>query len=262
LDAPWQLLDSWSGGGLPLGQCASGLLLVDPEAFPHFLFAGTTGSGKTRFGLRPLITAALADGWHVSIFDRAGVDFTPFRNHPNAVLTLLQDPADTIDYLGALYEVVEARFEWMRKVGANTWSRAPGRKPPRVLAVFDEFSNLADSLLGRQREELWRWARMVAAEGRKAGVHLALALQDPTYKSIDLRIRRNCMPLSFRVKDSEASRVVLGASGAESLPPRHFLAVLHDLTQAVAFAPDDDEIATFLANRRVPVYPRPDWLAR
>ncbi len=258
-EAPWQLLQAWHGGGLPLGVAESGLLLIDPEAFPHFLFAGATGSGKTRFGLRPLITAALADSWHVSIFDRSGLDFLPFRSHPNVSLVMLRDPADAIDYLAALYEVVAARFEWMLKVGANTWGRAPGRKPPRVLAVFDEFSNLADSLTGKQREELWRWARMIAAEGRKAGVHLAVALQDPTHKSIDLRIRRNCVPLAFRVKDSEASRVVLGASGAESLPPRHFLTVLHNLTQAVAFAPDDDQITSFLAGRRTPVYPKPDW---
>ncbi|HLF01919.1 MAG TPA: hypothetical protein VI547_08060, partial [Anaerolineales bacterium] len=259
IDAPWGLLNAWHGGGLPLGMSESGLLIVDPEAFPHFLFAGTTGSGKTRFGLRPLITAALADGWHVSIFDRSGLDFQPFQQHPNASLVILEDPSDSIDYLATLYDVVHARFEWMMKVGASTWGRAPGRKPPRVLAVFDEFSNLADSLTGAQREEVWRHARMIAAEGRKAGVHLALALQDPTHRSIDLRIRRNCVPLSFRVKDGEASRVVLGTSGAETLPPRHFLTVIHDLTRAVAFSPDDDQIQTFLAARRVPVHPKPDW---
>jgi hypothetical protein len=258
-DAPWQMLNAWQGGGLPLGMSEGGLLIVDPEAFPHFLFAGTTGSGKTRFGLRPLITAALADGWHVSIFDRSGLDFQPFQQHPNASLVILEDPSDSVDYLTALYDVVHARFEWMMKVGASTWGRAPGHKPPRVLAVFDEFSNLADSLTGAQREELWRYARMIAAEGRKAGVHLALALQDPTHRSIDLRIRRNCVPLSFRVKDGEASRVVLGASGAEALPPRHFLTVIHDLTRAVAFSPDDDQIHSFLAARRVPVHPKPDW---
>lgn len=45
---------------------------------------------------------------------------------------------------------------------------------------------------------------MIAAEGRKDGVHLALALQDPT-KSLGLCIRRNCLPLSFRIKDDDAS---------------------------------------------------------
>jgi DNA segregation ATPase FtsK/SpoIIIE-like protein len=107
---------------------------------------------------------------------------------------------------------------------------------------------------------------MIAAEGRKAGVHLALALQDPTHKSLDLRIRRNCTPLAFRVKDGEASRVILGAGGAEGLAPRQFLTVLGvsggnaTVTRAVAFAPDDEQITTFLIRRSVVSHPRPDWL--
>jgi hypothetical protein len=125
---------------------------------------------------------------------------------------------------------------------------------------MDEFSNLADSLQPRDREELWRGARMVAAEGRKAGVHLALALQDPTHKSMDLRIRRNCLPLSFRVQDDSASRVVLGAGGAESLAPRHFLTVMEKLVEGVAFAPSDNEIRSFLESRPARHHPNPEWL--
>ncbi|NKQ35702.1 MAG: hypothetical protein HF973_08820 [Chloroflexi bacterium] len=81
------------------------------------------------------------------------------------------------------------------------------------------------------RRELWRGARMIAAEGYKAGVHRALALQDPTHKSLDPRIRRNCLPLSFRVKDGDASRVILGAGCALPCPivARSGYAVYHGL---------------------------------
>jgi DNA segregation ATPase FtsK/SpoIIIE-like protein len=125
---------------------------------------------------------------------------------------------------------------------------------------MDEFANLADALPQSQRKELWRAARMIAAEGRKAGVHLALALQDPSHKSLDLRIRRNCLPLSFRVKDGDASRVILGAGGAEQLQPRQFMTVMNQLIRGVAFAPSDEEIGRFLASRPVQPYPAPDWL--
>ncbi len=265
-DAPWQALDDWRGGGLPLGLSQSGLLLADPETSPHLLMAGTSGSGKTRYGLRPLITAALSDGWQVLIFDRSGLDFIPFRDHANATLRLMRDPLEAVGYLSAIYDEMERRFALLREAGASTWGRLPlpiTLQAPRLLAVFDEFSNLADSLGDRAREELWRWARMIAAEGRKAGVHLALALQDPTHKSLDLRIRRNCTPLAFRVKDGEASRVILGAGGAESLAPRQFLTVLGQaVTRAVAFAPDDEQIAAFLARRAASPHPRPEWLQR
>lgn len=103
---------------------------------------------------------------------------------------------------------------------------------------------------------------MIAAEGRKAGVHLALALQDPTHKSIDLRIRRNTTSLAFRVKDPDASRVVLSTDGAEKLQERQFLVVLDKLVRGMAFAPSDEEIRAFLASRPVVAHPSPAWLTR
>jgi len=258
--APWQMLNNWQGGALPLGLSQAGLVLADPEANPHLLFAGATGSGKTRYGLRPLIASALADGWQVTIFDRSGLDFLPFQHHPNARLVLLDNPAQAVGYLQNLYAEILRRFVQLRSANVSTWGRLPGAGP-RLLSVMDEFSNLADALPGNERKELWRQARMIAAEGRKAGVHLALALQDPTHESLDLRIRRNAAPVSFRVKDQDASRVVLGASGAEALPERQFLAVLSGaLVRGVAFSPDDAEIGAFLGAHPIPALPDPGWL--
>jgi hypothetical protein len=259
-DAPWRMLNGWQGGSLPLGMSSQGLILANPESQPHFLIAGTSGSGKTRYGLRPLIASALADGWQTAIFDRSGLDFLPFRDQPNANLTLLDNPADAVGYLEAIYAEIQRRFVTLRDAGVSTWGRLPGAGP-RLLAVFDEFSNLADSLSNQDREALWRNARMVAAEGRKAGVHMALALQDPTYKSIDLRIRRNCTPVSYRVKDQDASRVIIGADGAEMLGERQFLAAIGtNLVRGVGFAPQDEEIRGFLEHHRIAAIPAPGWL--
>lgn len=259
--APWRMLDEWRGEGLPLGLENNGLLLADPETNPHLLMAGTSGSGKTRFGLRPVITGALASGWQVLIFDRSGLDFLPFDGHPNAHLYPLANAEEGIGYLKSLYQEIVRRFDILRSQGESTWGHIKDAPAPRLLVVWDEFANLADSLDNKGREELWRGARMIAAEGRKAGVHLALALQDPTHKSLDLRIRRNCTPIAFRVRDDDASRVVLGEGGAENLPPRQFMAVVNaHLHRAVAFAPSDDEIGTFLHRRRVEQLPEPIWL--
>jgi hypothetical protein len=254
------MLDGWRGQALPLGMGAQGLITADPEAAPHLLVAGTTGSGKTRYGLRPVIASALAQGWQVAIFDRSGLDFLPFQDHPNAKLIKLGEAVEAVGYLRAMYLEILRRFELMMRSGVTTWSRMPFGDP-HVLGVFDEFSNLADSLENAQRGELWRYARMVAAEGRKAGIHLAIALQDPTHRSLDLRIRRNMTPMVFRVRDGDSSRVVLNANGAETLPKGQFLAGLGlDLVRGVAFCPDDDEIDGFLGRRMVHELPEPTWL--
>ena len=265
-DAPWSLFSSWQGNGIPLGMSATGLLTINPEAYPHWLMAGMTGSGKTRYGLRPLITSALAAGWQVIIYDRSGLDFLPFQDHPNAYTVLLPDAQEAIGHLVVLYEVILQRLAYLRQHRASTWghllSPTPTGQshPPRLMAVVEEFANLSDALDGKQKEALWRGARMIAAEGRKAGVHLALALQDPTHRSIDLRIRRNTTSVAFRVKDPDASRVVLSTDGAEKLHDRQFLVVLDKLVRGVAFAPSDAEIQQFLASRPVLAQPVPAWL--
>ena len=258
--APWSLFTSWQGQALPVGMGADGLITVDPETHAHLLVAGTTGSGKTRYGLRPVITGALAAGWLVAIFDRSGLDFLPFRDHANARVILLDNPVLAIGYLAALYAEIQRRFRLLTMAGVSTWGRLE-QNGPRVLAVFDEFSNLADALNSGDREELWRQARMVAAEERKAGIHLALALQDPSHRSIDLRIRRNMTPVAFRVRDGDASRLVLNAAGAETLPPRQFImANGFDLVRGVGFSPSDAEIAAFLAERHVAQIVDAEWL--
>lgn len=262
-DAPWRLLDNWSGSSLILGMGAAGPIMANPETTPHLLMAGTSGSGKTRFGLRPLIAEWLADNGQVSIFDRSGIDFYPFADHPNANLVILNNtaPVAIIEYLRSLYEELQRRLNMMFADRASTWKQMVGAGP-RVLAVIDEFSNLADAMpTTNDRNELWRYARMIAAEGRKAGIHLAIALQDPTHKSLDLRIRRNASPLAFRVQDDTASRVVLGAPGADQLGNRQFMTVINaNLQHGMAFAPTDQEIADFLRDRSVKPLPSPAWL--
>ena len=111
-----------------------------------------------------------------------------------------------------------------------------------------------------RREPKDEAARRLAADARKSGIHLALAVQNPTWQSLDLGIRRNCTPLTFRVNDGDASRVILNAPGAEALGKREFLTVTGNLERVVAFAPSDEQIAAFLASRQTPGLPRPDWL--
>ncbi len=102
---------------------AWGMLTINPEDYPHWLMAGMTGSGKTRYGLRPLITSALADGWQVVIYDRYGLDFLPFQDHPNAHTMLLPDVQEAIGHLAVLYEVIQQRLTYLRQHRASTWGR-------------------------------------------------------------------------------------------------------------------------------------------
>lgn len=261
---PWSVMSSWSGGKFVLGQGAGGSLIqIDPndDAAPHLLMAGTSGSGKTHFGLHPVIAQALADLWQVIILDRTGIGFSMFSGHPNARTVLLDDPAQAIGYLGAAYQEVIRRQRELARLGIWKWSNWVGAPAPKIALVIDEFSDLADEIGdGAGREQLWRNARMVAAEGRKAGIFLLIALQDPSHRSIDLRIRRNCSRVAFQVQDAAASRIILGVDGAEKLQKQQFMtAIGGQVMRGTAFDARQQEIEDFLAAHPAPTLPAPDW---
>jgi hypothetical protein len=255
-------MTKWTRGHLALGINEKGLLQTDPDSNPHILFAGTTGSWKTRGGMRVVVACALASGWQVVIAGKE-LDYKVFSQHPNAYLvpfSLIKDPTKAIDLLRAVYGEIEQRDKMMVRANYNLW-RETGQG--RTMIVIDEFSNLADALEDidkARREELWRWARMDTAEARKYGIHMVYALQDPTAKSIDLRIRRNTTPVMFRVKDAASSRTLLNVSGAEELAPRHFLANIVKIESGAAFAPSDIEILQFLNLHWVEQAEPPEWM--
>lgn len=254
-------MQNWRPGKIALGVNEKGLLQADPENFAHFLFAGTTGSWKTRGGMRVVVTCALASGWQVIIAGKQ-LDYKVFEQHPNAHLvpfSLLKDPTRAIQLLRGVYAEIEHRDRQMSYSGFSLWSQT-GRS--QTLVVVDEFSNLSDALEDidpTRRKELWRWARMDTAEARKYGIHMAYALQDPTAQSIDLRIRRNTTPVMFRVKDAASSRTLLNMNGAEMLSARHFLASMVRLERGAAFAPSDEEIQQFLQAHPTPAEPA-EWI--
>lgn len=263
--APWDVITAeWRGGDLPLGIGADGALIMTPfDTIPHLLYAGASGSGKSRYGLRALVACALASGrWRVTLLDKTGVDFGPHTQAENCHYSQVdhRSPESAAEILRRVYDEIIRRQGVLAQAGASTWERYDAG--PLELVVIDEFSSLADLCDAAGRAELWKWARLIAAEGRKSGVMLALALQDPTARSIDLRIRRNCRPVAFRVREPETSRLVLGARGAEALAMGQFLTVFGaDMLAGVGFAPTDNQITDLIQAANVPNLGAPEWIA-
>jgi len=262
VDADWRMLDNlYQPGKVVLGVNPDGPVVLDPEENPHLLYAGTTSSGKTRGGLRPLVAQALANGWQVVLIGRRRPDFRAFDGLPNARLVFIEHAGQATGYLEAVFAEIQRRNQMLYNANVSTWSRLNGCGP-RALVVMDEFSNLADEMPSETgRRGLWRALRMATAEGRKCGVHVAVALQDPTWQSMDLPTRRNMTPVIFRVHDQAASRVVLNENGAERLPRQHFLTRLQQVVHGKAFAPSDAELQEFVGRRPVTALPAPEWVA-
>jgi hypothetical protein len=271
--SPWRAIEERTRGKFLLGYDPNAKdpntgrpmrIEADPNGpAPHLLMAGTTGSGKTWLGLRPLITQALGDGYQVIVLNPSAQDYDVFLDSKNARLIHPDDRPELVaEYLRRVYGEMQHREQLLKLASASTWNRM-ANPFPGMLVVIDEFANLSDSLRSIDpslREELWNAAIQVANAGRKVGVTLAIALQDPSRKNIGMSLRRQFTRVAFKVQDRDASQIVLGSVGAEKLPEGHFLTIVNGLQHGIGFKPSDDDIMRYLAHHAAPKLDPPVWL--
>lgn len=261
----WSQIENWDGKSLPLGVGRSGLITAQ-AASPHILVAGKTGSGKTLYMLRTLITASLAKGEQVINLGYSDSGFGVFGSHPNYHSMKLEQAGDIIPCLQNVYRELRARMDMIGGSSMDWDHWRDGTPPlPFVRIVMDELGNMAEDLYlsdgQNATRDLWRWVAMIANEGRKVGLRFAAALQDPTARSMDLRFRRNCTLVAFQQGDAAQSTAFLGTTGAEQLQIGRFMARVDGVTIGGGFAPTDEQIMQYLNNHSAPIVGKPQWLA-
>lgn len=253
----------WSPGRWAIGASTAGLLSADLRVDPHLLISGTTGSGKT-YLLRTIIAGALASGLQVIAVGLPRPGLKLFESHPNFRVIHLDPlhPEQAPAYLMAAYGEINRRNILMYQHNADNWETLTTAAAPRMLWVFDELSNLAEAAIenGLTRDEFWRPARLVAREGRKASVHLAVGLQDPNEKYCDLSLRRNAIPVALKLRDASISRVAIGIAGAETLAPRQMLCQINGLQHGMTLDADDRSITDWLGSHMTPVTQPASWI--
>lgn len=259
----WDLMRDWNGESLPLGFGKTGLITAK-SASPHLLISGMTGSGKTRFMLRPVTAAALVKGDLVINLGYAANGFGVFADHPNYYSAHLSQPQDIVPCLQHVYEELKERMAVIGGMDAD-WEHWTGGPPPRpfVTLLMDELGNMAEDLFfenAAMNRVMWSLIARIGNEGRKVGIRFAAALQDPTSKSMDLRFRRNCTLVSFQLRDQSHSNAFIGSTGAEKLTQGRFMARTDTVLIGGGFSPTDAEILEFLRNRHVAMAEPSRWI--
>ncbi len=248
----WKEINNRRPGQLLLGAGADGAIFARTDT-PHVLVAGRTGSGKST-ALKVIIAQHLLDGRRVTIFGKTAGDFEVFRRHATIIELDATDPDTAV---GKLVEYLRAA--WMEVIRRQKEARPTWQGVVDVI-VLDELDNWAaiteDSKINSRR--LWLHPRAISNEGRKAGIHLLVASQNPTADTINIGMRRNCQPVAFCLSDSAASRVVIDAPDAVGLPVGQFIALKDGLVRGIGLNPDDENITQLL--RGVKPQSRPEWL--
>jgi DNA segregation ATPase FtsK/SpoIIIE-like protein len=197
---------------------------TDLARMPHILIAGTTGSGKSgciNAILSSILLRCTPDEVRMILVDPKRVELGFYESIPHLLTPVVSNPKEAAAVLANLLAEMEHRYDKMSIVRArglpelNRALRQRGEDPlPYLLVVIDELADLMMTSPQAVEDAVIR----LAQKSRAVGIHLVLATQRPSVDVITGMIKTNIPSrIAFAVSSQTDSRVILDASGAESL---------------------------------------------
>ncbi|WP_407280348.1 FtsK/SpoIIIE domain-containing protein [Aromatoleum evansii] len=197
---------------------------------PHLLIGGMTGGGKS-VALETLLLGLVghypASKLELRIVDPKGNEFAQFEKFDHLVEAPGMDAEDAIEMLRRTCEEMDARYRAMKELSREHNIRirdiaefneivGPAEQFKWIVVVLDEFADLtADKDDKKAIEAL---LQRIAQKARACGIHAIVATQKPSAEVISTTTRSNLgAQLALRVRSSTDSRVIMDATGAESL---------------------------------------------
>ena len=208
-----------------LGKDISGAAIwTDLARMPHVLIAGTTGSGKSgciNTILTSILLRSTPDDVRLILIDPKKIELSYYESIPHLLTPVVSSPKEASTVLANVVSEMERRYERLSGVRARSLNeanrafRSRGEPTlPHLLVVIDE---LADLMMIAPQDVEDAVIRL-AQKSRAVGIHLVLATQRPSVDVITGMIKANVPSrIAFAVSSQTDSRVILDASGAESL---------------------------------------------
>ncbi|UPW81889.1 FtsK/SpoIIIE domain-containing protein [Lysinibacillus sp. Ag94] len=196
----------------------------DFELVPHLVLGGATRYGKSNFinsTICSLITSQ-SDYVHFYLIDlKGGVELCDYENIKQTI-SIAYEPYEALHTLQMAYDKMRDIQRQLKRLGKKNVQQAGIKE--RYFVVIDEVGELNASESVTRDEKLLKQEcqtimSQIARLGAGLGFRLVVATQYPVGDVIPRQVKQNAdAKLCFRVQSAVASRVVLDAEGAESLP--------------------------------------------
>jgi hypothetical protein len=210
---------------LPVGLDLEGdLRMADlaDSANCHLLVAGTTGSGKSEW-LRAMIAGLLLTNTPQTL---QLLPIDPKRNAFNELAgspyvwgdrrIVYPDEVHPVVIFDRLVDEMENRYRAFQAAGVDHLAEMQrnGARLPRIVCICDEYADL----LFAGRKEIEERIRRLGQKARAAGIHLVLAVQQPSREIVKGALQANIPArVGLRVTSRIESNMLLDRGGAEDL---------------------------------------------
>ncbi len=212
-------LMSWLG--IDIGGSA---VYLDLARMPHILIAGSTGTGKSvclNAILASILLRSTPDDLRMILIDPKKVELNHYEGIPHLLTPVVTNMKNASAVLANVVREMESRYELMgqdRARNIRDWNAARAargeKQIPTILVLIDELADLMMVSPAEVEDAIIR----LAQKSRAVGIHLVLATQRPSVDVITGMIKANVPSrIAFAVSSQVDSRVVLDATGAESL---------------------------------------------
>jgi hypothetical protein len=208
---------------IPIGQGTGGPVWRSLLDTGHILVGGESGSGKSTWlnaALVALLAAHSPQALQVALVDPKEVEFQAYQGVPHLFAPLATEVDDASALTARLVAELDRRRALFARAGAKDlpgYNRRAGDPLPLILLIVDEVTDIA--LAAGLKSPFYTDLIRLASKGRAFGLAILLATQNPKAEVLNTLIRGNMSTrVAFRVATADHSRVILGQSGAQTLP--------------------------------------------
>lgn len=206
---------------------------LDIADAPHLLIAGTTGAGKS-VCLNTIITSLMLNcrptDLQFLLIDPKGNEFVQYEGVKSLISGKIIDDVETaLDSLKWLVQEMERRYKILKNCRCRSIDEYRQRRNfgriegslkyyienlPYIVVVIDEYADLMMKSANALQENV----KKLGQKARAAGIHLILATQRPSAKTIDGDIKANVPTrIALKVSSITDSKTILDYGGAERL---------------------------------------------
>lgn len=196
----------------------------DFELVPHLVLGGATRYGKSNFINSTICSLVQCEPEHTNLYLidlKGGVELCDYENIKQTI-SIAYEPHEALHTLQMAYNKMRDIQHQLKRLGKKNVQQAGIKE--RYFVVIDEVGELNASESVTREEKLLKQEcqtimSQIARLGAGLGFRLVVATQYPVGDVIPRQVKQNAdAKLCFRVQSGVASRVVLDAEGAESLP--------------------------------------------